>query len=104
MKKIDLNLIAFDIIGPAGEARSVIFEAIDKLNRKEITVQQAAKELDKADDLITEAGKNHMNVVTSEAGGEELKFAAIFMHAEDIFLTTQTMSEMFRRLLPLYKK
>ena len=31
MKKIDLNLIAFDIIGPAGEARSVIFEAIDKL-------------------------------------------------------------------------
>lgn len=101
---INLGMTAFDIIGPAGEARSIIFEALDNLNAKKITTKEALALIDQADKLINEASRNHMNIVTNEAAGEKFEFSAVFMHAEDIFLTTQTMSELVRRLIPLYDK
>ncbi len=101
---LDLGMTAFDIIGPAGEARSIIFETLDNLNAKKITTKEAMKRIEKSDELLVEAGKNHMSVVSDEASGKELKFSAVFMHAEDIFLTTQTMSELVKRLIPLFEK
>lgn len=102
MKIEELQTIAFQIIANAGEAKSLLVEAIDAAESKDF--EKADELMERANKAIGECGKLHLPVVTAEAQKENLDFSVIFMHAEDQYLTTQLLQTIAEKFVRLYKK
>ena len=77
-----------------------MFEAIDLAKSKKLS--EAKENLIKAEELLGEAGREHMGIIVKEARGEEIKFSVLFMHAEDQFLSTQTTLELIKKLIDIF--
>lgn len=97
MKKINYEEISFGIISKVGEAKYDILKSFDL--SKENKIKDAINLLEKARAKIGEAGKLHMEVIAAEANNIPLDFSALFMHAEDQFLTTQTLGDVIERMI-----
>ena len=93
MKKTEIQDIAFKMIGIIGQAKFMAMKSYNEYKQhrdKKILL----KNLKNAEIKLGEVGKIHMDVVSEEAKGKDIKFSTIFMHAEDQFMTTQMMIEM----------
>lgn len=102
MDKEKLQEISFQIIAKSGQAKT---EAINAMKlAKEEKIQEANLLLEKANQTITEVGKFHMDVIVAEGKNQKIPFSPLFMHAEDQFLTTQTIIEMASHIIDLHKK
>ena len=101
MKKEELQMIAFQMIANAGEAKTNFVMAIDAAENGDF---EKADELMKAGaTTLAECGKSHLPVVSAEASNESLEFSVIFMHAEDQYLTTQLFETVAQKFINVYK-
>lgn len=103
MEKNELQDVAFNIITRVGEARSIIFQALGDLGKKEITEQDFDDLMNKASKLLTDAGHEHMSVIQQEAEGIDIQHTLLLTHAEDLYLTTSTLLELVTRLLKVFQ-
>ncbi len=101
MKKEELQMIAFQMIANAGEAKSKFVEAIDCAENKNFDT--ANELIEQGNKLLAECGKSHLPVVTAEAQKEDLEFSVIFMHAEDQYLTTELFKTIAIKFVNIYK-
>lgn len=101
--KINFEEISFGIISNVGEAKYQALEAF-KLAKDKGDTKGALKLINDANKLIDEAGKLHMDVITEEAGGIQHNFSVLFMHAEDQFLTTQTLVLTIKLMIEMMEK
>lgn len=94
---IDFEKLSFGLIVKVSEAKNFAFEALNlaKKNKK----KEAETKLGQARKAIGEAGHMHMDVVSKEAQGEDIKFSVLFMHAEDQLLTVQTLIDIFNEMI-----
>lgn len=101
MKKEELQMIAFQMIANAGEAKSKFVEAIDCAENKNF--EQANQLIEEGNKLLAECGKLHLPVVTTEARKEDIEFSVIFLHAEDQYLTTELFKTVALKFVNVYK-
>ncbi|WP_134683870.1 PTS lactose/cellobiose transporter subunit IIA [Brevibacillus migulae] len=97
-----MQAAAFEIIAYAGEARSDFVEAIREARHENF--EHAWKLIQSGQEKYAKIHLVHASLIQREAGGEQLPFSLLLMHAEDQMLTTETIKIMAIEMLEMYKK
>ncbi len=85
----------------SGEARTLLTTALEAAARfdfDEATAQLAAAQLP-----LREAHRVHTDVIQGEARGEQVDNVALFSHAQDTMMTTDSELRLVRRLLVVFR-
>lgn len=98
----ELNEVAMHIIIHAGDARNKAHEALRFI--KEYDFETAYKIMENAEELIVEAHKSQTNVIQEFAGGKEVAFNLLFIHAQDTLMTIKSEISMFTELIKMVEQ
>lgn len=98
----EINMVSFSIISNVGTAKSLVMEAL--YAAKEGNFKIAEEKLEESRQFFVEGHKAHASLIQKEASGEKIEFSLILMHAEDQMMNTETMSELVKEMIELYKK
>jgi PTS system cellobiose-specific IIA component len=98
---MDMEGIIFEIIGCAGAAKSLVFEAIGEaregnFNESERLLSEAKKELLKAHDVQN-------NLIFQEANGNEIPVKLLLVHAEDHLMAAILAKDLGEEMINLYR-
>ncbi len=99
MNKEELQNIAFSIINEVGQAKSQALISFDKYQAGEMSKQDALKEIEQQLINVSKAGEHHLSVIQAEAAGGDIPFSVIFLHAEDLYISTTSQIEILIRML-----
>lgn len=97
-----LELIAFQIISHAGQAKMLCMKAIDLA--EENCFDEAEKTLKEVDEYLKKAHQTHFQLIQDEANGQKADFSLILMHAEDQLMTVEMLKELSFRIINIHKK
>lgn len=97
----EMQAAAFQIISYSGDARSHFVEAIRAARAGRF--QQASELMKAGEAAYHEIHSVHFSLVQKEANGETLPFSLLFMHAEDLMLTTETLKLLATELIEMCK-
>jgi PTS system cellobiose-specific IIA component len=97
-----IESIAFQIISNVGSAKSLVLEAL--YAAKEGNFQLAEKKLEESKKYFIEGHRVHTTLIQKEASGTKLDFSLIIMHAEDQLMSAETISELVKEMIDIYKK
>jgi cellobiose PTS system EIIA component len=98
----NLEQVAFELIAYSGEARSYVIEAMQFAKKGEIS--KAEEAIKNAKEQIGKTHKIHADLIQQEAQGKKTEFSVLLLHAEDHFMTANTMIEMVDFIVDLYNK
>ena len=102
MNREELQLLAFEIIGCAGDSLSLNFEALAKAKKGDYT---ACDELKKqARERMQEAHHRQTDLLSKEAEGESCEGNLIMVHAQDHLMNAVLSEKLVDELIDLYKK
>lgn len=93
--------ISFKIITFAGSAKSDAMEAIFAAKAGDFA--SAKTKMKEAEKNLTEAEKQHAELIQKEAAGEKINIPLLFMHAEDQMLCTQTLMLLAQEIIELHE-
>lgn len=96
------EMIALEIIGSAGDARSKLVLALDACNKNNF--EEAEKLIDEANELITEAHNVQTSMLQAEASGEKIDMGFLMVHAQDHIMTTILLRDVTKNFVNLYKR
>lgn len=102
MDRKEANMIGFEIVAHAGEARSSLLEAIEAAENGEF--EKAESLVNEADESIKDAHNTQTTMLSQEAAGEEVEVGFIMVHGQDHLMTTLLLRDIVRHLIKLYKK
>ncbi|MDY0404847.1 PTS lactose/cellobiose transporter subunit IIA [Virgibacillus sp. 179-BFC.A HS] len=104
MKMIDegLDMIAFQIISNVGSAKSLAMEALYAAKRNDFTL--AEEKLVESNKYFIEGHKVHASLIQKEAAGDKTELSLLFMHAEDQLMSTETITELVKEMIEIYKR
>ncbi len=97
-----MELICFEIISVAGNARSLFIEAI---------YEARAGNIEKAKELVEEGNKNfieahkvHAKLIQSEASGNKTEVSLLLVHAEDQLMSAEAFGVLVEEFIYIYQK
>ncbi|WP_440897651.1 PTS lactose/cellobiose transporter subunit IIA [Amphibacillus sp. Q70] len=97
-----LEMIAFQIISNVGSAKSLIMEALHAARGGDFVLSE--EKLAEANKFFVEGHKVHASLIQKEAAGERVDLSILFMHAEDQLMSAETISELAKEMIEMYKK
>lgn len=100
--ELDMDVIGFSIISNVGMAKSLVMEAL--YAAKDGDYALAEKKLEESKQYFIEGHKVHSSLIQKEASGEKLQVSLILMHAEDQLMSAETISELVKEMIEMYKK
>lgn len=92
---------AMQILLGAGEARKLVSQAIGAI--AELDFDTALQHLADAQTALRAAHQVHTDIIQAEAGGAAVGFPALFSHAQDTMMTTDSEIRMVKRLVPVFR-
>ncbi len=95
------ELLAFEIISKAGDARSKIFEALNALQDKDESTY--ANLLIEAEKLLTEAHKLQFNILSRSSGDDPLEMNYLLVHAQDHLMTAMAIKDITSKMIDIIK-
>ncbi|HAZ4987082.1 TPA: PTS lactose/cellobiose transporter subunit IIA [Staphylococcus aureus] len=97
MNREEVQLLGFEIVAFAGDARSKFLEAL--------TAAQAG-DFAKADALIEEGNncRAQTSLLAKEAQGDDIAYSVTMMHGQDHLMTTILLKDLMKHLLEFYKR
>ncbi|NQX83670.1 MAG: PTS lactose/cellobiose transporter subunit IIA [Mycoplasmataceae bacterium] len=98
---INFDELSFKMIGLIGEAKFKAHNAL--MLAKKDDFKESLKILEESKRTLGDAGKEHLQVISSEAKGNSQPFKVIFMHAEDQYMTTQMYIDIVEELINILK-
>ena len=98
----DMELIVFEIISNGGNAKALVYEAIEASENGKF--KEARELLNEADTFLNKAHQVQTDLIQKEAAGEKNEVTVLFVHAQDHLMTTMTLREVAIEMLELYKK
>lgn len=93
--------VAMQILLTSGESRALVTEAMTAIARFDF--EQATDYLTSAQQVLRDAHRLHTDVIQAEAGGTAVEVPALFSHAQDTMMTTDSELRMVRRMLPAFQ-
>lgn len=100
-EKIDVAAVAMHVIINAGDGRLAIDRAMDALAQLDLDAAEEA--LKEADEKILAAHKAQTDMIQREAGGEEVPFSILLVHAQDTLMTIAAELHMAKKMLPVVR-
>ncbi|WP_430308120.1 PTS lactose/cellobiose transporter subunit IIA [Robertmurraya massiliosenegalensis] len=104
MKMVDesLEMIAFQMISNVGSAKSIVMEAL--YAAKEGDFELAEEKIAESQKYFVEGHKIHATLIQREAAGNKVEFSLLFMHAEDQLMSAETITELVKEMIEMYKR
>lgn len=99
---MDLETAAMELVGNAGESRSLSFEALSLA--KEGNFQEAEEKLNEAKKSMLKAHEIQTQLICKEADGEDFKIGLIMVHAQDHLMCSILARDLVQELINIYKK
>jgi PTS system cellobiose-specific IIA component len=97
-----IELIAFQIISNVGMAKSKFIEALEYAKKSNY---EAANECIKEGNTFLVEGHNvHRELIQKEASGEKTEFSILLMHAEDQFMSTETIKLLVGEMIEMRRE
>lgn len=100
-EKIDVAAVAMSVIINAGDGRVCIDKAMDSL--AELDFEAAESSLQEADEKILEAHKAQTEMIQRQAGGEDVEYSLLFVHAQDTLMTISAELHMAKKMMPVVR-
>lgn len=97
-----LDMIAFQMISNVGSAKSLVMEALYAAKDGDFAL--AEEKLEESRQYFVEGHKVHASLIQKEAAGDKVKLSLLFMHAEDQLMNTETISELVKEMIEMYKR
>lgn len=98
---INIPAVAMSVIINAGDGRAYIDKAMDAL--AEFDFDAAEAHLAEADEKILEAHKSQTEMIQRQAGGEEVEYSLLFVHAQDTLMTISAELHMAKKMMPVVR-
>lgn len=98
---MNIEAIAMELVGNAGESRSLAFEALAEAkkgnyNEAENKLTDSKKSILKAHELQTE-------LIVKEADGEKMELGLLMVHAQDHLMTSMLARDLISEMVEMYK-
>ncbi len=94
--------ISFGIIGYAGDAKGLAFEAIAQAKKGNI---EAARETMKSSkEVITKAHRFQTELIQGEANGSKTEVSVLLVHAQDHLMNAMNFQQLAEEFIDLYEK
>lgn len=100
-EKIDVAAVAMSVIINAGDGRVCIDKAMDSL--AELDFEAAESSLQEADEKFLEAHKAQTEMIQRQAGGEDVEYSLLFVHAQDTLMTISAELHMAKKMMPVVR-
>lgn len=98
----EIQLLSFNIILHAGNARSSSMEAI--WLAKEYKFEEAREKIAEADQEFVEAHKVQTKLLQEEASGNQIQVSVILVHSQDHLMTAMTVKELGNEMIDMYER
>ena len=95
-------MIAMELVGNAGESRSLSFEALSLA--REGNFDEAEVKLKEAKQSMLRTHEIQTQLNCKEADGEEIKIGILMVHAQDHLMCSILARELVEELIKIYKK
>lgn len=94
--------IIFGIIGFAGDAKGLAFEAIDEA--KKGNIEMAREKLTESKEVMVKAHKFQTELIQKEASGEKTEMSVMLVHSQDHLMTSMTFQQLAGEFVDLYER
>ena len=102
MEQMEWEILCFQMITAAGEAKSNYMEALDEVKNRNF---ERADELLKAgDEKFSEVHDMHADLVHKECSGEKVVVTLLMTHVEDQMMSVEVIKILVLEFYDLYKK
>lgn len=95
------EMISFEIIANAGDARSFAFQALEAA--KIGNYDKADKLMKKSDESATLAHKAQTDLLFDEMNGNPTPINILLVHSQDHLMTSMLASELIKEMISMYK-
>lgn len=98
----ELEIVVFNIVGFAGEARAHAYKALEL--SEENKFDEAAESLKKCNEAILKAHNVQTDLIQKEAAGEKITVSMLFVHAQDHLMTAIAERELIKKMIKQNKR
>ncbi|RDY27682.1 PTS lactose transporter subunit IIA [Romboutsia weinsteinii] len=102
MNKEELQMLGFEIVAYAGDARSSLMKLLKEVRSGNFDNVEA--QLKDADENLSLAHNAQTKMLAEEASGKSMDLSVIFVHGQDHLMTTLLLRELVQDFIELYKK
>lgn len=102
MAEESMEMISFGIVATAGPARSLAFEALKAAKAHDF--DRADELLKQSSDSLLEAHHQQTELLSKQAGGDEVPVDVLLVHAQDHLMTAMLAQELISELVYLHKE
>lgn len=97
-----LSSVAMEIITYSGAAKSTYIQAMHLAKKQQ--VEEAQQKLIEGDKYLQQAHDQHLCLLQEEAVTNEPQVSMLVVHAEDQFMSCETIKIMVQEFMELYKE
>ncbi|RDY27311.1 PTS lactose/cellobiose transporter subunit IIA [Romboutsia weinsteinii] len=94
--------LSFEIIGYAGNAKGIAFEAIEKAKSGDI--DGAREMLKESKDESNKAHRCQTELIQQEASGNKVEMSVVLVHAQDHLMNTMNYQMLAESIIDLHEK
>ncbi|MFJ6413548.1 PTS lactose transporter subunit IIA [Terribacillus saccharophilus] len=102
MTKESLQMLGFEIVAYAGDARSSLMKLLREVRTGNF--ENVEEELKSADENLKLAHNAQTQILADEAAGKDMDIGFIFIHGQDHLMTTLLLRELVQDFVELYRK
>ena len=102
MNREEVQLLGFEIVAYAGDARSKILEALTAAQEGEY--DKAESLIEEGNQCIADAHRAQTSLLQKEAQGDDIAYSVTMMHGQDHLMTTILLKDLMKHLIELYKR
>lgn len=95
------EMIAFEIIANAGDAKALAFEALEAAKAGNFEAADAL--LKKSDEAAVKAHRVQTDLLCKEANGEHTTLDVLLVHSQDHLMTSMLAVELIKEMITLYR-
>ena len=99
---MNIEEIAMELVGNAGESRSLAFEALNAAKKGDY--EEAGKKLQESKENMLRAHHIQTELICREADGEKVELGLIMVHAQDHLMTAILARDLIAEMIEVYKK
>lgn len=98
----EIELIAMELVGNAGESKSLAFEALYHAKKGEFEL--AKEKIKLSTESILKAHSIQTDLICKEADGNKVELGLLMVHAQDHLMTSMLAKELISEMIELYEK
>ena len=97
-----LSAVAMEIITYSGAAKSTYIQAMHLAKKQQ--VEEANEKIIEGDNYLKQAHDKHLGLLQEEANTNVPQVSMLVLHAEDQFMSCETIKIMVQEFIELYKE